>query len=242
MDVRSLLSEAADETYDNDDDFERLDDPISSSSKQTATDILKSSATEVDRNDKVEAAKVFQEEAESISREENSRKHVRHPSTDSSPERDVQRDDASSILLKASKEVYANEVRATDKSSRTMDSNDAPEITESDSEADGDENNDDDYDSEADPELDTELLVAAYQGNIRKVLKLMSSGARYFARDRHKWTALMWAAAGGYDDIIESLLSCVKKPKVKSFLNAKDSITGWTALHVSYYDRIYFNW
>ena len=30
------------------------------------------------------------------------------------------------------------------------------------------------------------------------------------------------AAAGGHDDVIESLISCVKKHKLKSYLNAKD--------------------
>ena len=63
--------------------------------------------------------------------------------------------------------------------------------------------------------------------------KLLSSGALYFARDRHRWTALMWAVAGGHDETVELLIGFVKKHKLKSFLNAKDSITGWTALHVS---------
>jgi Ankyrin repeats (3 copies) len=91
----------------------------------------------------------------------------------------------------------------------------------------------DGIDSEEDTEYDAELLVAAYHGDVAKVVKLIRLGARYDARDRHRWTALMWAAAGGYDDVIEALIGCVKRPLLHRYLNAKDNITGWTALHVS---------
>jgi Ankyrin repeats (3 copies) len=87
--------------------------------------------------------------------------------------------------------------------------------------------------SEEDTEYDAELLVAAYHGDVAKVVKLIRLGARYDARDRHRWTAMMWAAAGGYDDVIEALVGCVKRPLLRRYLNAKDNITGWTALHVS---------
>ena len=87
--------------------------------------------------------------------------------------------------------------------------------------------------SEEDTEYDAELLVAAYHGDVAKVVKLIRLGARHDARDRHRWTALMWAAAGGYDDVIEALVECVKRPLLHRYLNAKDNITGWTALHVS---------
>jgi ankyrin repeat protein len=100
-------------------------------------------------------------------------------------------------------------------------------------EGDGNVSDDSGDDNDVDPELDTELMIASYRGDIRKVENLLSSGARYFARDRHRWTALMWAASGGYDDIIEVLISCVEKKKLRSYLNAKDCIIGWTALHVS---------
>ena len=92
---------------------------------------------------------------------------------------------------------------------------------------------DEEDDGGGDEELNTELLVAAYRGDIRKVDKLIRSGASCLARDRHRWTAIMWAAAGGYDDIIESIIGTLRKSQVKGLLNAKDSITGWTALHVS---------
>jgi Ankyrin repeats (3 copies) len=91
----------------------------------------------------------------------------------------------------------------------------------------------DGIESEEDTEYDAELLVAAYHGDVVKVVKLIRLGARYDARDRHRWTALMWAAAGGYDDVIEALVGCVKRPLLRRYLNAKDNITGWTALHVS---------
>ena len=91
----------------------------------------------------------------------------------------------------------------------------------------------DGIESEEDTEYDAELLVAAYHGDVAKVVKLIRSGARYDARDRHRWTALMWAASGGHDDVIEALVGCVKRPLLHRYLNAKDNITGWTALHVS---------
>lgn len=91
----------------------------------------------------------------------------------------------------------------------------------------------DNLENEEETEYDAELLVASYRGDVVKVIKLIKLGARYDARDRHRWTALMWAAAGGYDDIIKALLGSLKRPLLRRFLNAKDNITGWTALHVS---------
>lgn len=236
MDVGSLLAEAADETYDGD-DFEGQGDQTPPTTRQTAAEILKLSAGEVARNDKVETAKILQKESENINRTEKARKEVRDSSADSSPERDGQSDLISSSLRNATETVHASDGRRNEAAHDHMYIDEGSEIAlqDSDDEGDDNENDADDDDSGADPELDTELLVASYQGNIRKVVKLMGSGARYFARDRHKWTALMWAAAGGYDDIIDSIVSFVKKSKVKSFINAKDGITGWTALHVSHH-------
>ena len=91
----------------------------------------------------------------------------------------------------------------------------------------------DNLESEEETKYDPELLIASYRGDVVKVMKLIRLGARYDARDRHRWTALMWAAAGGYDDIIKAVLGSLKRPLLRRFLNAKDSITGWTALHVS---------
>ena len=266
MDVGAFLAEAADEAlYENDGDFEQQEVPSTSLSKQSASDILKASANEVAYKDKIEAEKAFRREADDIDHHDGERNSAVAYSSDLSPERIIGKASAPSTLDETSENSSPSEVRATagknaqkgqadddsDNGSydaKSMDREDKKTIIQNDEDQDDrnnddiedDDNNDDDNDSDhssdADPVMDAELLVAAYQGNVKKVDKLLSSGARYLARDRHRWTALMWAAAGGHDDVIESLISCVKKHKLKSYLNAKDGITGWTVLHVSYHN------
>jgi ankyrin repeat protein len=117
-----------------------------------------------------------------------------------------------------------------------------------------------------DPQKNAELIIACYKGEGRRVDQILGDGANYFARgghtplplplthlplplthlplplthlplpDRHGWTGLMWAAANGFDDIIDILLDHVgDRKKFRSFINAKDHISGlgWTALHIA---------
>ena len=261
MDVASLLAETADE-YETDGDFEQQEAPSSSLSKQSPSDILISSAREVENVAKIEAQRILQKEADNIRIDQRDRSSAVVYSRDVSPERSLGKSEAPSKLLEVDENDHSPDARtAVDRNSEETkidydvgkDSYDAKDVDrdnkktieysdvdEDDSDKnnvdDDEDDNDDAHDSDADPELDAELLVAAYRGDTRKVDKLLSSGAHYFARDRHRWTALMWAAAGGHDDTVESLIGFVKKHKLKSYLNAKDSITGWTALHVSNLD------
>ena len=258
MDVAFLLAETADD-YETDGDFEQQEAPSSSLSKQSPLDILKTSASEVEKIAKIEAQRTFQTEADNIRIGQRDKSSAVVHSRDVSPERSLGKSEAPSKLPEVDDKSFPREIlAAADRNAEEgkvdhdvgKDSYDAEDVDreknktieysdedEANSEKDNIDDDDDDDDnangSDADPELDAELLVAAYHGDTRKVDKLLSSGARYFARDRHRWTALMWAVAGGHHETVELLIGFVKKHKLKSFLNAKDSITGWTALHVS---------
>jgi hypothetical protein len=70
-----------------------------------------------------------------------------------------------------------------------------------------------------------EIHDAARSGDVEKVTTLLKGNpALVSSQDTNGWTALLWAAAEGYEDLAELLLS--KKAKV----NAKDK-AGLTPLH-----------
>ena len=246
-----MLAETADD-YETDGDFEQQEAPSSSLPKQSPLDILKASASEVEKIAKIEAQRTFQTEADNIRIGQRDKSSAVVYSRDVSPERSLGKSQAPSKLPDIDDNSFQREVLAAadrnaeegkvdhdvgkvshDAKKKTIEYSDEDEANSDKDNIDDDDDDDNANDSDADPELDAELLIAAYHGDTRKVDKLLSSGALYFARDRHRWTALMWAVAGGHDETVELLIGFVKKHKLKSFLNAKDSITGWTALHVS---------
>jgi ankyrin repeat protein len=55
-------------------------------------------------------------------------------------------------------------------------------------------------------QLNNELINAAKNGNINEIERLVKKGASIDAKDKDDWTALMWAAWGGYTQTCEFLL------------------------------------
>jgi Ankyrin repeats (3 copies) len=253
MDAASVLADAADQVSDNyKDDFDDAEEPAESTVKTSAGDILKSSAIEVAYEDEIDAKVASRVHSDKVSYEKTSSlpspsKNISNSSARRILNEDVVRKEEFLKYDDDNKDLKYQEWErkigtATGDSSpshhgyRADAQNNANYADCGSDDADEDKNDDDDddegSDEDGDPELNTALLLAVYHGDIKKMKKLLDSGARYFTRDRHRWTALMWACSGGHDEIVETLLSYVEKRKLKQFLNAKDNITGWTALHV----------
>ena len=239
MDVGSILEDAARDTAYSEEKVARV----------ANMDALRSAANEAAFEDEDRISEAFRGAAENyaddfhdspqgtsaFTHDNNSEVEERKKSLDE----DEKRDDVVNIASRQKKDSSTYHTS----SGPHDDSDDEQEYTDNFNDEALDDRKNDAYESEeeddggGDEGLNTELLVAAYRGDIRKVDKLIRSDASCFARDRHRWTAIMWAAAGGYDDIIESIIGTLRKSRVKGFLNAKDSITGWTALHVSLFSQ-----
>lgn len=61
--------------------------------------------------------------------------------------------------------------------------------------------------------LNQELMIAAAEGNVEAVKKLVLRGADTYFRDHHGDTALSLSAGNGYLDILE-YLSSLKKSEI----------------------------
>lgn len=253
MDVDTVLADAADQASDNyNDDFDDAEELAEPTVKTSASDILKSSAIEVAYEDAIDAKIASRTHLDKISYERTS-------SSPTSPSKDALSSLARGVVnedVKRKKEFQKYDDDDSDSKPKERERKSSSASGESSSrsyndradaqnnanytdygsdDADGDKDDDDDEGSEenGDAVLNAELLLAVYHGDIKKTNKLLDSGAHYFTRDRHRWTPLMWACSGGHEEILETLLRCVQKRKLKRFVNAKDNITGWTALHVS---------
>jgi hypothetical protein len=258
MDVASVLADAADQVSDNyKDDFDDAEEPAESTVKASAGAILKSSAIEIAYEDEIDAEVASRLHSNKVPYERTS-SSPSSPSKNisSSPARGIVKEDVKrkEQFLKYDDDNNDSLYEERERKSSTA-TGDASPIRHSDradaqnnanytdygsDDTDGVNIDDDDEgsDEDGDAELNTALLLAVYHGDIKKMKKLLDSGARYFTRDRHRWTALMWACSGGHDEILETLLSYVEKRKLKQFLSAKDNITGWTALHVRHIDLL----
>lgn len=100
----------------------------------------------------------------------------------------------------------------------------------------GNDNSDDDDlgDAVADPTM----LFALYRDKGRDLDHLMENGTNMYGKDSHGWTCLHWASMRGHDHILDQISSMLKNSgkKWKALLDAKDDMTGWTALHVRFLD------
>ena len=89
---------------------------------------------------------------------------------------------------------------------------------------------DGDEDTAEDAEANRALRIACNRGNLTKVRSLVDKGANAKARDRHGWTSLHWACKSSNFEVIDFLIEHVGSGDRPAFLNAKDSISGWTPL------------
>lgn len=223
MDIASLLAEADKEVdYDKDEfeDTEKLqevinrqasDDPQHSAPsprKPGTASILQAAAQVIAKEEREEAAQLFQTAAREVVAEVN-----RTQDPDAA---------ALEILVEASKDV--NELH-----------NIPNPLSPPESEA---ESEPDELDQEDDAEYDTEasrdLLFACSNGQADTVRKLLRKNANLLHKDRHGWTGLHWAASRGHLEVIEELAHFRKSTgkKLRPFLHIQDQLAGWTPLHV----------
>jgi hypothetical protein len=153
MDIESILQEAAEETYDND-DFDKTE---TSNTNDSADNILEASADEVAYDDKVEASKVLKREAVDIV----STIHSSEPPKESRPEGSGRPPRSTSH-----REEYRNE----NEKNIVAENSDEDEVAHTKLKKNFDDDEDDDDDVEYgdfDADMDTALLIAAYRGEIR---------------------------------------------------------------------------
>jgi hypothetical protein len=240
--VGALLSEAAEDAYD-DDDFD-AEEPAAPRPRESAGPTTKKDGKKADVDSTLA---ILRSGSDEIAQDE------RRMSVDafSKAAKQVKLDvsirvggDVEGILSRASDVVNDGDelAKAGVHSRRGDEDYDTRRRTNNDDDDDNDKDNedeeDDDEDEDADPELDRELFVNVYRGNARIVDKLLSNGARPHALDLHGWSSLHWAASEGHDDILELLIDHAKRKssaaKLKRLLNRKDKkLAGWAPLHVA---------
>ncbi len=67
------------------------------------------------------------------------------------------------------------------------------------------------------------LIIAAANGRLNNVRRIIQAGENVNARDNERWTALMTAAIQGHTQIVHELI------RAGANVNARDTV-GWTAL------------
>jgi hypothetical protein len=90
----------------------------------------------------------------------------------------------------------------------------------------------DDHEEDFDYEDHLDFIFCCYHHQLGAVEHHLDRGANRQYGDRHGWTALHWACAKGYDDLIHLLLNDYPDNKKKRFLHMKEKTTGMTPLHV----------
>ena len=83
-----------------------------------------------------------------------------------------------------------------------------------------------------------EIIKAVYYGNLKDVFNFIKENKNaVLKKDRHGWNSVHWACSKGFDDILEVLLNHLRDihgaDVLKSVLECADSISGWCPLHVS---------
>ena len=246
-DIDKLLLEAAEENYD-DDNFDDENDNKNSSklSEKDKSEILRNIIQKVHHEEESE-----HEEAKKLLKEEGKKLKPQPPmaqKADRFKRNHDGDDDDENLLLEAADEVHQKHKGISIKEEHKLNNDD------------DDDDDDDDDGNDNDPKvktLNTQLLVACYRGDINKANTLLKSGAnikaRYLSttttttiiiinpillhlslhlfRDRHNWTPLMWASSKGFHELVEDLLS--KIDNKKKYINAHDSLSGFTALHLA---------
>jgi ankyrin repeat protein len=232
MDIGSLLAAADSEVPKDemaaayDDDFENENENSRNETKPvTAKEILKSAAKLVDKEEQIEAKQLFRESAYEVKDILNQRRSFDDHEDEG---RGVTGGDAMDILLAADKDVSKLHKEGNIEVVKSTEEIDPDEGLESD--------NEEDEEASYDKVVNESLLHACHQGKMNDVEKILRlSGVNIMFRDRHGWTPLHWAASKGHNEIIEMLINCRRnqRRKLKKFLNAQDTLAGWTPLHVS---------
>ncbi|GAB4813599.1 hypothetical protein N2152v2_000645 [Parachlorella kessleri] len=85
----------------------------------------------------------------------------------------------------------------------------------------------------ADKNRRTPLLIAAREGNVDAVRKLLAAGANINACDCKGHTALRLAAFGGHLKVVQALLAAGRRVRSRCNVNSRCKAKGATALHIA---------
>jgi len=245
MDIGALLAKsnveaAREEDYDAD-DFENDDAGATNTQEVDTAAVLRAATAKVEVEEKKIADRILYAVDNEMSNVLKAQKAAS--------------EDPEAILAEASKQVNeilnkldttenAQKYKTVAKESEAKEDKEVEPTSEGD---DPDEGEDDEEDLNEEPELNRSLIYAVYDEKPEAVKTALKNGAYYFTRDRHGWTPLHWAASKGNEDIIDILVEHVRKQdkNVLWYVNAKDTICGWTPLHVSFstaYDVDIYNY
>jgi ankyrin repeat protein len=197
-------------------------------SREDVKNMLRKAARSVDNDDAADARDILQDVAKSFEPADTENKpKIR----DSRSDEDDESIDIGAKLNKAAEEVldgrreYEEETKPTEPESDP----ESPVVS------------DEDEDEEREYKDNNLFMISCYKRDIDAVERHLEKGANSMYRDRHGWTTLHWAAAKGFDDIAEVLISRFSGANLKRYVNCKDRITGWTPLHVRRYAQTYFD-
>ena len=139
------------------------------------------------------------------------------------------------VLKEAAQIVQREEDREAEVALKTVSRNIGDEICKAKELSDDDED-DEDYGNGNLSNADKELQFACYHGVTSDCRRALRNGGSIMKRDKHGWLPIHWAAAHGHEQIIDVLLESTsidtEKKKLK-YINAQESITGFTPLHLS---------
>lgn len=82
--------------------------------------------------------------------------------------------------------------------------------------------------------INMQFIIAAKNGKSELVQSLLEKNANIKCTDSHGWTALHWGAANGHTNVVKRLCKHLSGSDraLTNFINTKENLTGWTALHV----------
>lgn len=220
VDSGDILMEAAEEAArEQEDDHFADEEDIDQTklSKDEVKNILREAARSVDMEDAAEARDALRKAAESLEPIDNRKLNVRQHSSHSE-DRDIGQmlNDAAEEVLHGLREFADVEKDLSDDEESSLGASD-----------------------DADEDLRTQysdnnlFMISVYRRDMEAIDRHLRKGADVMHRDQHGWTALHWAAAKGFDDVLDVLIQEYRGNNMKRYLTCKDHITGWTPLHVS---------
>lgn len=222
---KKILQKSFSDDYENDSfhDDENNNQNRSSTNNDEVLNALRKSAQTVEHEEAEETRLALRNISQEMkdynqddkSKKENNRIEIR---------KDLDDNDVRKILTK-SDECFHEEI---DKHHH----NEIKEESESEIEENDDDDNDDQLEHHNYPQ-GREFMFACYHGNLDEIERHAEKGASLRYKDRHGWTVLHWIASKGLKNALQVIIREFDNNQVSKCINIKDSITGWTPLHVS---------
>jgi hypothetical protein len=247
MDIGELLAAADQEVAYEKDAFEEIQQ--TSKPEETITEVLKSAAQAVIKEDRAIAEAGLRESAQEIQHELNQSQREKEADYDDF-ENPVEKNviHSKEIPIRYSSDESDNGGNRVSSSPQNPPNTEKVIVIEEESEDEEDEEDEDDADDDAeDNEVHIackQLIFACVNGKLREAERLLESkGAKIKYADSHGWNAIHWTAAKGDTEIMEYLITYYRRKwngkantdkKIRQLLQIRDGkLAGWTALHIA---------